>query len=44
LNNVFIKTFNTLSDASIEVLGTINGSSLIKTCCEGKRDSYKNFK
>jgi hypothetical protein len=26
------------------VLGTINGSSLIKTCCEGKRDSYKNFK
>jgi len=44
INNNFLKTFNSISDASIEVLGTINGRKKIVECCEDFDLKYKNYK
>ena len=39
-----LKIFPSVSEASREVLGTINGRYKIIECCENKRSEYKNFK
>lgn len=44
INNNFIKTLNSISEASIEVLGTINGRKKIVECCEDFNKTYKNYK
>ena len=43
-NSSIIKTFDSISDASREVLNTSNGTSKIGEVCEKKRKSYKGFK
>lgn len=43
LTNEFIEQFDTVSKASIDVLGTTNGRKAISDCCNNKRDNYKNF-
>ena len=43
VNNELVKTFNSYSEASEFVIGTINGRKSIKECCEGTRDSYHNY-
>lgn len=44
LDREFIESFNTICDASISVLGTINGRKKIKECCDNFNLSYKNFR
>ena len=39
-----IKEYNSLSLASIAMIGTIKSRSIIKKCCEGKQETYKNYK
>lgn len=44
LQGNIIKEYNSLSLASIAMIGTINSRSIIKKCCEGKQKTYKNYK
>lgn len=43
LSGDFVAEYNSLSAASIAVLGTQNGRKKIKECCEGTRTDYKKF-
>lgn len=40
----YLETYNTICDASISVLGTINGRKQISNCCNDFKLSYKNFR
>ena len=44
LDGEFIETFNTVCEASISVLKTINGRKKIIDCCNNFNLSYKNFR
>ena len=44
LDGEYIETFNTICDASISVLGSINGRKKITDCCNNFNLSYKNFR
>ena len=44
LDGEYIETYNTICDASISVLGTINGRKKISDCCNNFNLSYKNFR
>lgn len=44
LDGEYIETFNTICDASISVLGTINGRKKISDCCSNFNLNYKNFR
>lgn len=44
LNENIINEFNSLSTASIYLIGTKNARKTIKECCEGIKQTYKNYK
>ena len=44
LDGEYIETYNTICDASISVLGTINGRKKISDCCNNFNLSYKHFR
>lgn len=44
LDGEYLETYNTICDASISVLGTINGRKQISNCCNDFNLSYKNFR
>lgn len=44
LDGEYIETFNTICEASLSVLGTINGRKKISDCCSNFNLSYKNFR
>lgn len=44
LDGEYMETYNTICDASISVLGTINGRKKISDCCSNFNLSYKNFR
>lgn len=44
LDGEYIETFNTICDASISVLNTINGRKKISECCNNFNLSYKSFR
>ena len=44
LDGEYLESFNTVCDASLSVLGTINGRKKISDCCNDFNLSYKNFR
>lgn len=44
LDGEYLETFNTICDASISILGTINGRKKISECCNDFNLNYKNFR
>ena len=44
LDGEYIETYNTVCDASKDVLGTVNGRKTISNCCNDFNLTYKNFR